>query len=48
MIDSIEARHAREEAEQRRVGRELEAEIGPMLTDKGTITIPSPTRNKEF
>ena len=48
MIDSIEARHAREAAEQRRASRELEADIGPMLTDKGTITIPSPGRTKEF
>jgi len=48
MMDSIEARHAREGAEQRRQSRELEADIGPMLTDKGTITIPSPAHHEEF
>ena len=48
MIDTIEARHAREAAEQRRVGRELEAEIGPMLTGYGLLTIPSPAYHKEF
>ncbi len=52
MIDSIEARHARESAEQSRQSRELIAQTGPWLTtDTGgdqTIVIPSPNYHEEF
>ncbi len=49
MIDSIEARHAREQAEQRRVGREAIADAGPHLADEdATIVIPSPNYHPEL
>ena len=49
MTDSIEARHAREAAEQRRVGRDAIADAGPHLADDdATIVIPSPNYHAEF
>ena len=49
MIDSIEARHAREAAEQRRVGRDAIADAGPHLADDDeTIVIPSPNYHHGF
>ena len=49
MIDSIDARHAREQAEQRRLAREAIADTGPSLAnDDTTLVIPSPARHKEF
>ena len=48
-MDSIEARHAREQAEQRRQSRELIADTGPHLADDdATVVIPSPARHPVF
>ena len=49
MIDSIDARHAHKQAEERRLAREAIADTGPYLTEDGTtLIVPTPTYHVGF